>query len=287
MYHNFEIENRKVKLVGYEFPCENPQQVVILIHGIGEYAGRYDRLSQYFAQAGIAVFSMDLRGHGRSEGKKGHCAPRVEVLADIDALVEHAQSIYPNLPLVMYGHSMGGNIALDYRARGKYNYLFMGYVISAPWIRLGRPVSIGLVSAIKILSKILPDFQTASKCSEAELGNPEFVKPYETDPLVHPKISLLTAYEGFSIGTALEQGTNEDNGKAHNIPCLIMHGTEDRICSIEGSRNFMKLPLNATNPKMNFVELEGYRHEIHNGTPEGSTGEEVIQRAINFIEGLK
>ena len=121
MYQLFNLEGRNIKIAGYHYACENPNHVVVLIHGIGEHAGRFARVADHFNKEGIAVVSMDLRGHGRTEGKRGHCAPRAEVLKDIDALIEYTQKLYPGVPLVMYGHSMGGNITLDYRARGGHN----------------------------------------------------------------------------------------------------------------------------------------------------------------------
>ena len=121
MYQLFDFEKRDNFVQGYHFPCAAPSHVVCLIHGIGEYAGRFQRVAEYFNRAGIAVVSMDLRGHGRSEGKRGHCAPREEILKDIDSLIEYGKEFYPGLPIILYGHSMGGNIVLDYRARGTYN----------------------------------------------------------------------------------------------------------------------------------------------------------------------
>lgn len=283
MYQLFDFEKRGNVIQGYHFPCENPDHVVCLVHGIGEHAGRFARVAGYFEKEKIAVVSMDLRGHGRSRGKRGACAPRREVLRDLDALVEYAQEFYPGVPIVMYGHSMGGNITLDYRARGGHNDVPAGYIISAPWIRLVRPVSGGLLTAVKLLSKIAPDFQIKSEFPEEQLGNVEYVRPYKDDPLVHPYATALCAYEGFSIGTALEKGTNEDNGRAVKTPCLLMHGTEDLICDIQGSRAFAKFqdPQSFT-----MVEWPGYYHEIHNGGPHGETGEAVIQRAITFIKSL-
>ena len=113
MYQLFDFEKRNCVVQGYHFPCDNPKHVVCLIHGIGEHAGRFSRMADYFHRAGIAVVSMDLRGHGRSQGVRGACAPRAEVLRDIDALIEYAREFYPNVPIVLYGHSMGGNITLD------------------------------------------------------------------------------------------------------------------------------------------------------------------------------
>ena len=101
--------------------------------------------------------------------------------------------------------------------------------------------------------------------------------------MVHPYATALCAYEGFTIGTALEKGTNEDNGRARSTPCLLMHGSADKICDVRGSREFAKLqdPTSFT-----FVEWPGYYHEIHNGGPNGETGEAVIERAISFIQAL-
>lgn len=283
MYQNFELEGRNFKIRGYHFACENPNHVVVLIHGIGEHAGRFTRVADYFNKEGIAVVAMDLRGHGRTEGKRGHCAPREEVLKDIDALIEYARNLYPDVPMVMYGHSMGGNITLDYRARGGHNDIPSGYIISAPWIRLVQPVTGALYQIVKFLSKAAPQFTISQAFPEELLGNVEFVRPYKDDPMVHPKVSMLCAFQGFTVGTALENGTNEDNGRAKNTPCLLMHGTDDKICDIEGSRCFAKLQ----NPEcFTMVEWPGYYHEIHNGGPDGQTGEEVIKKAIEFIKGL-
>ena len=95
MYQLFDFEKRDCIVQGYHFPCEAPHHVVCLIHGIGEHAGRFSRMADYFHRAGIAVVSMDLRGHGRSQGVRGACAPRAEVLRDIDALIEYAREFYP------------------------------------------------------------------------------------------------------------------------------------------------------------------------------------------------
>ena len=283
MYQFFDFEKRDKIVQGYHFPCEDPDYVVCLIHGIGEHAGRFARVADYFGKEKIAVVSMDLRGHGRSQGVRGACAPRAEVLRDIDALIEYAREFYPNVPIVLYGHSMGGNITLDYRARGGHNDVPAGYIISAPWIRLVRPVSGGLLTAVKLLSKIAPNYKIKSEFPENQLGNVEYVRPYKNDPMVHPYATALCAYEGFTIGTALEKGTNEDNGRARKTPCLLMHGTDDLICDIRGSRAFAKLqdPQSFT-----MVEWPGYYHEIHNGGPHGETGEAVIERAIAFIQAL-
>lgn len=280
MYDNFNFEKRDHAVAGYHFPCENARYVMCLIHGIGEHAGRYQRMAEKLAAHGIAIVSMDLRGHGISLGVRGDTAPRKEVLADVDALIEEAQKLYPGLPLILYGHSMGGNICLDYRARGGHNDVPVKYIVSAPWIKLVMDVPKPLYGVVKAASKIFPRATISQKFPEKDLGNLEYVRPYEADPLVHSKISLRCAAESFDIGRSFFDGSNEDNHRADGKPFLLMHGDQDKICHIEGSRQFAKRYQDA--PWFTYMEWPGYCHEIHNGG-EQATGDAVIETIAAFI----
>ena len=284
MYETFTLkETEKGIIRGYSWPLADPVRVVCIVHGIGEYGGRYDRVAEAFRKKGIAVCSMDLRGHGDSQGPKGHCAPRAEVLRDISELLLYARKQYPGKDIILYGHSMGGNLTLDYRNRGEFNDMPVKYLISAPWVRLAKPVTGPLYGFVKLMSKIAPSATIGSDVDEALLGNPESVQPYSTNPMVHNRISFLCAVDGFDTGKALEEGTLEDNGKAHDIPTMIMHGTEDGICNIEGTRKvYENLKRKGCNVQM--IEWPGFLHEIHNGN-QVSKGDEVIDSMIQFILG--
>ncbi|MBQ0078756.1 MAG: lysophospholipase [Eubacterium sp.] len=282
MFDNFVLrELDKGKIAGYTWPLENPDKVVCIIHGIGEYGGRFDRVAEEFRKKNVAVLSMDLRGHGISMNKKGHCAPRVSVLEDITELIKYAQKKYPGIPVILYGHSMGGNIVLDYRCRGGLNGQLAGYIITAPWIRLVRPLPAPLVGAVTLMKKVKPDLTIGSAVDESKLGHPDKVKPYSTNPMVHNMISMETAYDGYKIGLALENGTHTDNGRAHDIPTLLMHGSEDAICDVEGSRIIAEHALE-TQQNVQYIEWPGLYHEIHNGGPD-STGDEVIETIVNWV----
>jgi acylglycerol lipase len=284
LYRNFElsVQNGKFTCTGYAWDLKNPKFVLCIIHGLGELAARYDRMNDYLGKAGIASLSMDLRGHGRTGGKRGHCAPREMVLSDIDALIETAKELYPDVPIVFYGHSLGGNIALDYKHRGKHNNIPIAYIITAPWLILKETPSPALRKMVFALSRLVPSFTIKSSIDEKILGHPDSVKPYQDNPLVHDKISMLTAREGLEIGEAIVAGTHDDNGGSKGKPWLLMHGTDDRICDIKGSRAlFARTPENCT-----FIPWEGYYHEIHNGN-ETSRGEEVIHRMIQWILELQ
>jgi alpha-beta hydrolase superfamily lysophospholipase len=285
MYSNFILrELPKGIIQGYSWPLENPEKVICIVHGIGEYGGRFDRVAEFFRAAGFAVISLDLRGHGNSVEKKGHCAPRKAVLEDITALLEYARKQYPGKEIVLYGHSMGGNIVLDYRNRGYENDLPVAYIISSPWIRLVRSIPTSMYMFVKTASKVMPKFVISSSVSEKKLGNLETVKPYHENPMVHNSISTLCAVNGYEVGLGLEDGTLEDNGRARKIPTLLMHGDLDKICAIEGSRK-LAARLEKQGDDIKYIEWPGFFHELHNGN-DVTKGEEVINTMIEWIKAL-
>lgn len=284
MFRNFELSGKesKEKIIGYAWDLDKPEYVLCIIHGLGELAARYDRMNGFLGKANLASVSMDLRGHGLSGGPRGHCAPRKLILQDVDALIETAQILYPDVPIILYGHSLGGNIALDYKSRGKLNDIPVAFIISAPWLMLKKPPAPMLRKMVSIISRIAPSFTIKSAIDEKVLGHPDSVKPYHDNPLVHDKISMLAALEGLEIGEAIVAGTIDDNGKSKGKPWLLMHGTDDRICDVEGSKALYK----RTSENCTFIPWEGYFHEIHNGN-ETTRGDEVILRMIRWIEELK
>jgi len=281
MYDNFILKEteRGNKVAGYHWLVENPDHVVCLIHGIGEYAGRYDRVASAMNENNIAVVAMDLRGHGITSGKRGHCAPRKAVLEDIDDLIRYAQRQYPGKPLILYGHSMGGNISMDYRKRGNLNYELSGFIISAPWVELVRNYSAPVQAAAKALAKVAPSFTFGAGVSEREMRDNRPAAGYVENPLGHKRVSMQCAVDGFIIGEKLGAGVLEDNGGAKGLPMLLMHGTDDKICSINGSRKV------AAVEDCEYIEWPGLFHEIHNGGEE-STGDEVIGKMLQWIRAI-
>lgn len=269
---------------GVHWPVEDPEKVVCIIHGIGEYAERYDRIAGMLNAAGFAVFSMDLRGHGDSIGKKGDCSPRSELLEDVSALISHASRTCPDRKIIIYGHSLGGNITLDYRRRGAFRDLPAGYIVSSPWVRLVRPIPLPFYHLAKMLARIAPTMVMGSNVKEKDLGNPENILPYHDDPKIHNRISMRGAVEGFMIGREMEMdsGARTDE-KTKTIPMLMMHGGEDMICHIDGTRAVYG-DLRSAGENVSFREFPELYHEIHNGGAE-SDGSEVIEMVVEFIRG--
>ena len=260
MIREIEIDSSCDGLKSYEYPCENPKAIVILIHGAGEHFQIYEGAADRFRKYGIDLMGMDLRGHGNSPGVRGHCAPREAVLKDIDCLITYAENEYPKVPVVLYGFSLGGNIVLDYRARGNLNSEIDKYVVVSPWIKLVKGIPKPLVKMLKGMSKRVPRM-----CL-----NPGF--DTDDDPLLINRISLETTIDGLEIGEAVYKGTWPSFGQGHETPMLLLHGDKDRMCSVEGSRAVSRHDKNCK-----YIELEGIYHDAHNG------GDEITDLIAEWI----
>ena len=280
-YKNFEFDSLGAKLAGYEWHVSDPKAAVYLIHGIGEHAGRYEHVARFFNDAGIAMMAMDLRGHGRSPGKRGCIGYRCDVLKDVDNLSEEVKKRYPNVPLINYGHSLGGNIALEYRLRGKLSGEPAGYLITSPWIKLVRPISGGLYHAVKLGSRIMPKACIPQNIDNKMLGDIKLIEQEADSNLRHQKISLQTAVQGFDVATELVENRIPDKYGGGEKPMLLMHGSEDPICDVEGSRKIAKNYGNICE----YVEWEGYLHELHNGTGEKSNTP-ILKKMVSWIDSV-
>lgn len=280
MYQIIQISGSNLKLGGYVWDVSYPKRVMCIIHGIGEHSGRYDRMAMMLNNSGIAVVSIDLPGHGISGGKRGHTAPRDKIIKCVDLMIEKTTELYPGIPLTLFGHSMGGALCLDYRARGTLNNIPDRYLVTSPWLKLVKEIPKPVIEAARIASKVLPLIAISSGCEAEDLGNIALTKSYETDPLVHRQITIKTAVECTNIAEEILSGKILDNKRAKGKPFLLMHGDEDKICDVEGSRQLAARLEKEKN--FAYIEWEGYYHEIFNGGPE-ATGEKPIETIRDFV----
>jgi len=224
------------------------------------------------------MVGMDLRGHGLSSGRRGHTAPRDLILEDIDSLIEYGMREYPGVPMFLYGHSMGGNIALEYRMRGIYRTVPQCCIITSPWLILKQRVPSYLLLFSKVIAALKPDFQMSSNIRTELLGNMGVISRQENAHLVHGKITVQTALDGIGTAEKILNGSLEQTGCEPPRPLLLMHGTEDMICDPEGSRRLAKLE----GDRCHYIEWPGLFHEIHNGS-QTSDGMEVICAINDWI----
>ena len=227
---------------------------------------------------GLGLMGIDLRGHGLSPGKRGHTAPRSEILQDVDQLIEYARENYPGLPILLYGHSMGGNIALDYRRRGKHRSLIKACMITSPWLILQRNIPWYLYQFSKAMAVIKPDFTMNAKLKSEDLGNSGILSVQENKHLMHGKITVKTALDGFDTADVLLKQKFPSDDSTTPKPFLLMQGDADKICDPEGSRRLARLE----GKNCTYLEWPGLFHEIHNGGTE-SDGSEVIRTMAEWV----
>jgi alpha-beta hydrolase superfamily lysophospholipase len=234
-------------------PENDPKGVIVFVHGIGEHCRRYDEWFAHFCEMGLAVISGDHHGHGRSEGKRGHFNSYYEPLDFVTMLFEKADEFFPHLPKLMYGHSMGGNITLNYLLRK--NPKVKGAIVSSPWVILRNPPSKLLLTFARLVDAVYPSYTQHSGIKRDQLtSNQEELEKYDKDELLHGKITVRTYFE-------LDAAANfaKANIQKLQVPLLLMHGTADPIASPEGSKFLAE-----KNSK--FIELrlfDGFLHEIH------------------------
>jgi len=243
--------------------------VIALVHGFGEHCERYHHVADFYGKHGYAMTSYDHRGHGKSGGKRGHTPNYDAFLDGIDDLLKYTAEKHPGKPIVLYGHSMGGNLVLNYMLRRKPNV--KAVVASAPWIKLGFEPPAFLIALGKITRRLVPGFTQDNGLDASKLSrDQEVAKAYEADQLVHTKITSATGIGVMESAEWLLKNT----GKLQ-LPLLLMHGTKDQIISIEGSRQFV----NKSSGDLTFKEWQGAYHEIHNETNK----EDVFQYTLDWI----
>ena len=228
--------------------------IICIIHGFGEHSGRYIHVMDFFSKQGYAVVAMDSRGHGKSEGKRGHAPSFDSYLDDIDLFLTDTKQRLNAVPMFLYGHSMGGNLVLNYVIQRKPTIL-TGLIAASPWIRLAFAPKPIMITMGKIMRSIFPTFSQSSGLDPNTVSRDKaVVEAYINDPLVH---SSITASAGMDM-TDSAAFLNTYSG-AMSIPTLMIHGTADGLISQAASEEFAKRVSN-----IDYKKWEGLFHETHN-----------------------
>jgi len=260
-----------IKLFAQEWlPKENPKAIIILIHGMGEHSSRYEHVAQFFTDNGFIFMSCDRSGHGKSEGKRGHIAKYEFVLEEVKRLQQRALSKYPQLPVFLYGHSMGGGIVLNYAIRNPKSG-FKAIVASAPLLKLAFEPPAFKIFLGKMMKNIYPGFSQENEINPNHISrDPAEVEKYKKDTLNHNRITAETAMGLLSWGDyALAHASELD------IPTLLIHGSSDQLTSHQGTIQFHE----KSKRNSEIILYEGLYHELHN-EPEK---EKVLNDVLFFL----
>nr|WP_243436147.1 alpha/beta hydrolase [Acanthopleuribacter pedis] len=231
-----------------------PRGLVCLVHGLGEHCGRYQHVAGFFNRAGYAVAALDLLGHGASVGRRGHFYGYPAVATQINAVVAEAAKSVGDLPVVLYGHSMGGNMVLNVLLRGLLQKEPEALVLSGPLFEPAFEPPTWKVLLGKAVYRIWPTLSLANELDPAGLSRDEqVVADYLKDEWVH---GLITA----KFVEVLAGGLWANHEAARvTCPVLLMHGDQDPITSVSASKSFA-----AVAPNCHLKLWPGLRHELHN-----------------------
>ena len=268
MDFNIKLSNGQVLSGVIQSPGENAKAVIIMVHGLGEHILRYSYWSDLFRNERIGFAGVDLPGHGRSDGRRGHISSYDLLDEMIDILLDTCKKTFPGIPVFIYGHSLGGAIVLNYLLH--HNPKIKGAIVTSPWLRLSFEPSARKLRLAAIMKHILPGLVQPSGLIVGHISHDQdVVEKYRTDPLVHGKISVKLFHD-----TMAAARYSLLNAAELKVPTLMLHGSDDLITSPDGSREFAG--------KTGMVELKiwkGGYHELHNELFKG----EVFKFIVDWI----
>ncbi|MEM9134654.1 MAG: lysophospholipase [Actinomycetota bacterium] len=224
------------------------RSAVLLVHGIGEHSGRYDHVGRFLADRGHDVVAVDNRGHGQTGGRRGYVDRFAQFLDDVEDQLAERRKL--GVPVVLFGHSLGGLISANYVVDGRPPPDLL--ILSSPAIKANVPTWQSVMAPI--LSRIAPKVFIKSDLDPAALADDaEIQRAYVDDPL---RVGGATARMGNEIFAAMDAtGTNLTN---ITMPTFVFHGTDDAIVPQGASQPLADLD------NVTYRLWDGLRHECMN-----------------------
>ena len=255
-----------IRLRTRHWPAGTPRAAVLLVHGLGEHSGRYEHVGDQLAAAGLETFGWDHRGFGMSGGERSWVGDWAQLHDDVEDRLAATRAAVPGTPVVLYGHSLGGLIALGYCVAGRPLPDLL--VLSAPaidddlasWKRTVAPIVGRLLPHLRIPNGIPPSMLSR---------DPARQEAARTDPLMVDRTTARFGALAFA-----EQARVRGDAARLALPTLVIHGLDDPV-----------VPPHATEPlgEIRGVTRRAYagiRHELHN-EPEGP---QILADVIDWID---
>lgn len=244
----------RIRLHYRTWEVPDPEAALLVVHGMFEHGARYEELAEVMAGSRFSTFALDLRGHGASEGRRGHISRFDVLLQDLDRFRREVQGLLPvGTPMVLLGHSMGGLIVLRYLE--EYEAPFAGAVITSPWLGTAYNAPRWKVLLGNIFNHVLPAFPFSVQLDPHDLTHDEErATAYRDDAQIH---AIITPRMFSELSGAIE--TAFRRGDRINVPVLFLLAGEDTIVSTERSLAFAR---SLAAPTVSVEVLEGMRHEV-------------------------
>jgi alpha-beta hydrolase superfamily lysophospholipase len=232
------------------------KNVIVYVHGLGAHSGRYVYPIEYLIDHGIAFYGLDLRGHGKSNGKRGHVDSFSQYVDDLKTFIGIVRKREgADKAIFLFGQSMGGLVAA--RLVEEYPQMVRGLILSSAALEFNREPSPMTKRLGGFMSKYLPKYTMTNEIDPVFLSHDKSViKRFIEDELIHNRISARLLMEMTSaVETAFEKASEI------TIPALVMHAGDDHLISLNGSRRFYD-ELGSNEKKL--IVFEGFYHDLVN-----------------------
>ncbi|XP_015930038.1 monoglyceride lipase [Parasteatoda tepidariorum] len=274
-YNGTFLNNKNLSIHCYYWkPSVEPRALLLISHGYAEHTGPYEQLAKEVCSKGFFVFSHDHAGHGHSEGNRAFVTDIHHLVDDTVAHIQIIRQDYPDLPLFVCGHSMGGAIAVLTSLEKKVK--LSGIVLIAPALAKNPETATFLrVTTAKIINKFFPHFPLI-RCDYALISqNKKNVEVMQNDPMrfksywqVRPILALIEGAEEITKRTEEVQ-----------VPFLLFHGDDDKICHVNGSANFHE---KAQSKDKTFKVYPGGYHSLLMDLDE--IAEDCFEQTVKWLE---
>ena len=237
--------------------------VLVLVHGLGGHSGMYQNIVNHLLEKQYAIYAFDLPGHGLSPGIRAYINSWSEYVDNLRIFIDLVRTRHDQIPLFLYGHSMGGMIVISYTLKyPEDNGLISGVIACSPSVGDVAVSPLRLLLG-KLLSNIYPQFSLDTGFDiNAGSRDPQVIKDYNRDKLRHTRGTARLSTEFFK-----ELAWIYEHLQKWQVPLLILHGGADRVTLPEGSRIFYD-QINCVDKQR--IEYPGAYHDLH--------------RDINYLE---
>jgi alpha-beta hydrolase superfamily lysophospholipase len=243
------------RLFYLRWPVENPRAFVAMIPGYADHAGRYRHVAAHLNDSGISAAVVDLRGHGRSAGRRGYVGRFDRYLEDIEAFLEAIQSSSMRIPLFILGHSMGGLVALNYMVHRPAPC--KGLIVSSPFLGVAIRVPPIKIALGRLMSVIYPWLALPSGINPNDLSHDASVcNAYANDPLVFKTATARWFTEAMSSIEEVKLGAQRIQ-----LPCLFLQAGDDRLADPNESEPLFN---RIASPDKKFIRYASFFHEVFN-----------------------
>lgn len=257
---------------GQWYPAGEPKAVVLVVHGMGEHMGRYKHVIHELVERNYAVFAIDHRGHGQSDGTRAHIENFRYYVDDLELLYKTAHESHPTLPVFILGHSLGALISFHFLLR--HQDKLRGAVLSGPAFVVGADASPMLKRISHFLMRVVPALPILPPTGDNMLSHdPDIDRLWKEDPLTYDgSVRVSMGNQMMVAAEAALQRMDEIR-----LPFLVMHGEEDKMAGPSGSQKLYK---EAKSQDKTLKLWDGMYHEIFNEVGK----EEVIRTAADWLD---